>query len=239
VCVVAENVDDIDRSFLDNVRVMCDGASQIAGFDNAMGQTVRHSCHLFPDVFRAMLTLVTVLFADYGVMNCVCKQGEEQKRVAAIDEQCMVEMLPSHWRVWMLEQRKALAGDAVAMCGVSMDYANERLLLAFDPVSARLVRLVDVLQGLLNYIIVLTRLDTGNCNDYASSYMVSLMPEPADYFMPCMNTADCRLKCLDTYRTFEAALQASTAEPVFVSQIETVVESKYFSHRGVAPRPAL
>jgi hypothetical protein len=84
--VVAENVNDINRSFLDNVRVMCDGASQITGFDNAMGKTVRHSCHLFPNLFRAMLTLITVLFADYSVMNCVCKQGEEQKRVEAIEE---------------------------------------------------------------------------------------------------------------------------------------------------------
>jgi len=141
----------------------------------------------------------------------------------------------------MLQQRETQACDAVVMCGASMDYANERLLSAFDPVSARLVKLINCLQGLLNHVIVLTRLDTGNCKDYASPYMVSLMPEPADYFMPCMNTEDCHLRCLDTYPAFDVALKASVAEPVFVLQIETMVESKYFSledikeQRNVSP----
>jgi len=99
MAVIAENYEDIDRSFLDNVRVMCEGSAQIARYQTAMGQTVRHSCHLFPDLLKALLTVSVVLLADYAVMSCVCKQVQEQVRLDTIDQTCMVEMTPSHRKV--------------------------------------------------------------------------------------------------------------------------------------------
>jgi len=60
-------------------------------------------------------------------------------------------------------------------------------------------------------------------------YVVSIMPEPADYFMPCINTPDCRIRCLDVYNAFEEALQATVQEPAFVTRLDVNVESKYFS----------
>ena len=64
---------------------------------------------------------------------------------------------------------------------------------------------------------------------YSSPYVVSIMPEPADYFMPCINTPDCRIRCLDVFNAFEEALQATVQEPVFVSRLDVNVESKYFT----------
>ena len=229
VTTVAENVDEIERSFLDNVRVMCDGAAQITGKDNAFGQSVKHSCQLFPDLLSAMLTFLTVLFADYGVMNCVCAEVAEKVRVEVIAEQCLKELTPSHWRVWMLQQVETRADTSVAVCHASMDITNNRLLTAFDPVSSRLYKLVEALSGLFNYLVVAVGLDTGDCLDYSSPYVVSIMPEPANYFMPCINTPDCRIRCLDVFNAFEEALQATVQEPVFVSRLDVNVESKYFS----------
>ena len=216
----AVRAEDIDRSFLDNVRVMCDGAAQIASTDSSLALSVKHACLMLPDLLKASLTLLTVLFADYAVMRCVCGQVEEQVRVNVITNLCMDKLSPNHWRVWMMQQRETRADNAVAVCHSSMDLANERLMTAFDPVTSRLVKLVDGLHGLLNQVVVSVGMDSGQCNDYSSPYMVSLMPEPADYFMPCLNTADCRLMCLDVYNAFDAALQASAAEPAFVSRID-------------------
>jgi len=129
----------------------------------------------------------------------------------------------------MLQQIETRADSAVGVCHASMDIANNSLLTAFDPVLSRLYKLVEALQGLLNYLVVAVGLDTGKCNDYSSPYMVSIMPEPADYFMPCINTADCRIRCLDVFNAFDEALQATVQEPAFVSRLDVNVESKYFS----------
>ena len=229
VSTLAENTDEIDRSFLDNVRVMCDGAAQIAGTDTSLALSIKHSCLLFPDLLKAVLTFLTVIFMDYSVMNCVCNQVAEQVRIDAINQQCMQDMTPNYWRVWMMQQREARADNAVLMCHASMDLSNDRLKSAFDPISSRLVKLVDAMQGLFNQMVTTVGLDTGNCMDYSSPYMVSIMPAPADYFMPCIHTPDCRIRCLDVFMAFEDALRTSVKEPSFVSRLDMRVESKYFS----------
>jgi len=229
VSTIAENYEEIDRSFLDNVRVMCYGASQIAGTDTSFALSVKHSCLLFPDLLKALLTMTTVIFMDYSVMNCVCSQVAEQVRIDAITEQCMDDITPHYWRVWMMQQRESRADNAVAMCHSSMDLSNDRLKTAFDPVSSRLVKLVEAMQGLFNQIVITIGVDTGNCINYNSPYMVSIMPEPADYFMPCIHTPDCRLRCLDVFNAFDEALKSTVQEPSFVSRLDMRVESKYFS----------
>jgi len=208
---------------------VCDGAAQIASTDTSLALSVKHACLLFPDLLKATLTLLTILFADYTVMTCVCGQVEEQVRVNVITNMCLVYLSPNHWRVWMLQQREMRADDAVNVCHSSMNLSNNHLMVAFDPVTLRLVKLVDTLHGLLNYVDISVGMDSGQCNDYSSQYIASLMPEPADYFMLCIHTADCLFKCLDVYNVFDTALQASVAEPLFVSRIDMLVESRYFS----------
>jgi len=229
VTTVAESTEEIERSYLDNLRVMCDGAAQIAGTDNAVARSTLHACLLIPDGLAAMQTLLVVLLVDYSVMDCVCRTPEELVRADVIDNDCVRQMMPGYWRAWVLEQRRSQANVITSSCFSSMDLANARLLSAFDGVSARLVKLTKALQGLFNYFVVFIGIDTGECNDYASPYMVSIMPEPADYFMPCMHTPDCRFQCLDEFNTFELALRATAVVPEFLSSFEIEVESKYFS----------
>jgi len=233
VTTVAESTEEIERSYLDNLRVMCDGASQILGTNNALALTVRHACLLVPDVLQSMQTLLVVLSVDYAVMDCVCRTPEEHVRSLVIDNDCVGQMIPGYWRAWVLERRRAPADDVTTVCFSSMDVANARLLTAFDPVSVRLAKLTEAMQGLFNFVVVLVGMDTGECNDFKSPYMVSIMPEPADYFMPCLHTSDCRLRCYDEFRAFESALAGMAVAPEFMASVEVEVESKYFSTEDI------
>jgi len=157
-----------------------------------------------PDLLQAFLKLLTVLLADYGVMNCVCAQVAEKVRTDVIAEQCMQELTPSHWRVWMMQQAEARADSAVGVCHESMDIANDRLTTAFDPVSSRLVKLIEALHGVLNYLVVAVGLDTGRCMDFSSPYMVSIMPEPAEEMGVCRHDGKCTFKTMLQVRRVNA-----------------------------------
>jgi len=78
-----------------------------------------------------------------------------------------------------------------------------------------------------------TQDDAGDCEDlYGSAYVMTIMPEPVDYFMRCASTFDCRARCLDTHEAFEDALavvKRSGREPTYTQQTPVVVQSKYFS----------
>jgi len=43
--------------------------------------------------------------------------------------------------------------------------------------------------------------------EYDSPFVISVVPEPVDYFMGCMHTFDCRVRCLDTMQAFDDALR--------------------------------
>ena len=232
--VLHESTSDFDRSFLDNIRVVCDGLAQIFGTDNTIALALRHMCLLVPDVLKGTLVFLNVLFVDYPIMTCACKTPEEHRTAEVVSNLCLTRIMPNFWRAWLLESQRQTATEAVNLCFVGMDLANDKLLTAFDPVSSRLFKLLEVLEELLNYLLVLIHLDTGTCADYAKSpYVVSIMPEPVDYFMGCMHTDDCRIKCLDTYKSFEETLASVGDSPVYATTTSVDVESKYFSSEDI------
>jgi len=111
-----------------------------------------------------------------------------------------------------------------------MDYANRELATAFDPVFARLSKLTTALEESLDFLLTVSKLDTGSCTEFEQSpYVVALMPEPVDYFMACMHAFDCRAKCLDTMDAFDEALARVGTPPTYESTQAVVVESKYVS----------
>ena len=232
--VLHESTSDFDRSFLDNIRVMCDGLAQIFGTDNTVALALRHMCLLVPDVLKGTLDFFNVLFVDYPIMTCACKTPEEFRTAEVVSSLCLTRIMPNFWRAWLLESQRKTATEAVDLCFVGMDLANDKLLTAFDPVSSRLYKLLEAFEELLNYLLVLIQLDTGTCSDYSKSpYVVSIMPEPVDYFMGCLHTSDCRIKCLDTYKSFEETLASVGENPVYKTTTSVDVESKYFSSEDI------
>jgi hypothetical protein len=123
-------------------------------------------------------------------------------------------------------------GDRRDMCFASMDGANSRLLAAMDPFLARLYQLAESASEGLDYLISWFTVDRSGCNAYLlSPYVLSLVPEPVDYFMGCMHTPDCRVKCLSEYTAFDDALliaRGGGSVPRFEYSTTIDVESNLF-----------
>ena len=225
-----ESAEDIDRSFIDNLNVMCDGFGQIFGYTNPWARTMRHACLLVPATFRSSIVVLKVLLVEYVIMDCVCKIPEEHVRLELIESTCLRKLVPISLRVWMLNIGDTPGVSEISHCFRNMDYANRQLTTSFDPVFSRLSKLTTAFEESLDYLLTVSKLDTGSCTDFEQSpYVVALMPEPVDYFMACMHTFDCRIKCLDTFNAFDEALSKVGTPPTFESTEEVVVDSKYFS----------
>ena len=232
--VLYEAESDIERSLLDNIRVICDGLGQIFGTDNSFARTLKQGCLLVPDSLQSIMTFLNVLLVDYPTMACVCNVPEQQQTVEFVAGVCLLNEMPNTWRAWIFNTQRQTADEVLSLCHTTMDVANDKLLTAFDPVFSRLYKLSTAMNGLFDLLSVILQMDTGTCNDYARSpFVVSLMPEPADYFMPCMHTGDCRIKCLDTYTAFDAALARLTVKPVKSVTLAVPIESKFFSNDDI------
>lgn len=235
LAAVYESKDDFD-TFLDTSRMQCHGLGEILGGTNPFARMVRQACQLGPDGVDFVLAAVRVVFVDYAVMACACKLGQgesERTNEDVLSAVCLSRFSPAEKQRWML--RLLFAADNVArrdLCFAAMDGANGRLLAALDPFLTRTYRLAESVAEGLDYLITAFTVDRSGCNAYLlSPYVLSLIPEPADYFMGCMHTPDCRAKCSAEYTAFEARkleVQGGGPPLTFKYSMDLRVESNLF-----------
>jgi len=237
---IYESKDDFD-SFLDSTRSQCHGLGEIIGGTSPWARMVQHACKLGPDGVDFVLQALRVMFVEYPVMACTCRLNENERVEEKADEVtrvCLSRFTPASQQRWMLDllfspdnrRRRDL-------CFASMDAANGRLLAAMDPFLHRLYRLAECASEGLDYLLTLFSADRTGCTSYLlSPYVLSLVPEPVDYWMGCMHTEDCRVTCLPEYTAFEEALreaQGGGVVPHFVHAMNIDVESYLFAPYGV------
>jgi hypothetical protein len=227
-----ESENEISRGLFDNMRTVCDASGQVFGRTNAWGQSVRHSCMLAPDAMEGLIRVILIFSVDYPLMSCVCKESVGYPLEEILNEVCLPAILPMSAKAYVMQRIEA---KSTSNCYDVMDSINQNLLTAFDPFFSRMVKAQAAVESAFGMVVTqIVGLDALNtkCVNFESPYIVSILPEPVDYFMGCMHTFDCRTRCLETFQAFEDALSVYTstdaASPSLVmkSQIET--ESRFF-----------
>lgn len=240
--LLADTEQDFRRSFTNNMRLQCDGLATIFGTTNPIATSLRHACLLLPNSFDSTLQVLIILTVDYPAVSCACVKTQEQNAPAYIEQECLLRPWGARNRINMQQIRRHTAIDADAqnnLCFAVMDTVNTRLLKAYDPVYSRMAKLTRELGRAVDYVFtVFYRPDAGSCDDYISSpYAVSIVPYPIDYFVGCVHTPDCRVRCKDSIEAFELALSQVTASdgqaPLFSSTQSVRLESRFFSETDV------
>lgn len=235
LAAVYESADDFD-SFLESSRMQCQGLGEILGGTNPWARVMRQACQLGPDGVHFVLQAMRVMFVEYPAMACTCRLGEGERMLqdsAIVSRICLKRFSPAEQQRWMLQLVfTAENGERRDMCFASMDGANGRLLSAMDPFLSRVYRIAESAAEGLEYLISWFSVDRTGCGSYLlSPYVLSLVPEPADYFMSCMHTPDCRVKCLAEYRAFDEALERAKGGgplPTFEHSTTIEVQSNLF-----------
>ena len=221
---------DLRNGWLDNMRVQCDGLAQIVGSTNPWARVLKHACLLGPYAIDGFVQAFLALTVSYLVMHCVCKLPEGVEQLRVIEDVCLRSAIPIALAAWTKSLVVRGQDAQLSLCFQSMDAANRRLQDAFDPFLARLYRLTQAVEASIDFLTVSFQQDACKCEDvYGSAYVVTIMPEPVDYFMQCMHTFDCRAKCLNTHSAFELALAAVKTPLSFEHATAVTVQNRLFS----------
>ena len=218
VAAVVYDAGPESRGVLDAVRLQCHALSAIARggtlagrtpTENALSGFIRHACLLGPDALEGVHTVVSVLVSEYPAMTCLCAQDEGRIYTAFSEDAqtCLLKGIPlalKRWSLQLLDTKENPQRDSA--CFAAMDNANKRLETAFDATLSRVYRASLHAADAFEFLISWFRVDRESCNSYLlSPYVVSIVPEPVDYFMSCLFTPDCRVKCRDEFQAFDAA----------------------------------
>ena len=223
---------DMRRGLFDAMRFTCDGFGQVIGRTNAWGQLARHSCLIGPDSMQSSLDVLLIVTVEYPVMDCVCKQVAGLQTEEAIEKICMTQEMSIKQKSFAMQTARDANEQKDSQCFRVMDATNDRLLKAMDPVLSRMYKAVMALQNA--FASLLSGFGSTSCSDWeASPFVVSLLPEPVDYFMGCMHTIDCRSRCRDNMLAFEEALsdyRRADSTDLFLSKpFEVDTESRFFN----------
>lgn len=78
-----------------------------------------------------------------------------------------------------------------------MDVANARPKHAFNTFFGRLYSAAAGLVQSLDWVLAFWDAEAGQCYNFELQYVVTMIPEPSDYFMLCKDTSVCSSKCRD------------------------------------------
>jgi hypothetical protein len=232
----------IESTFLDVMRSQCHGLGIAVGWEGPMVQAVFHSCMVLPDTLEGCLAAFIVLVSEYPAVACVCKQGQGERRnsgsvleqAGELSRMCLANQNAVAEHAWVQEMAWRIAPeDRNGACDAAMDGANVRLRNAFDKALRRVYMVaLNAGQAADSALAMLTG-DSVACDAFdVSPYVLSIVPEPIDYFMHCADTADCRTRCFYEFSAFEAAnmsLAGLGGEPPGIKEtIPVPVESMLF-----------
>ena len=230
----------VKSDFLDVMRSQCYGLAQMLGTQHEWGAALRHLCLLLPDTLEGVLTVVTVLTLDYPTVACACKLGDGDtlggSALDAVTRICLLRPLPIEETQWL--NALALAQwDRRDVCFVTMDRANARFRTAFDKAHQRMYQMTQHAAGIADGLLSVITGDSAACDAFdVSPYVLSIIPEPVDYFSACVDTDDCKVRCLEEYAAFDDAKQKVLMRGVTLglsTSIPVTLESQLFSAEDI------
>ena len=201
----------IGSAFLDTMRSQCHGLTLSLGQQGSLAQSVFHACMVLPDTLEGCLSVFAVLVSEYPAVQCVCKlaQGEASTsgKPSNLALLCLGHENAVAQQAWIQDmQFRTTSSNLNKACFAAMDGANSRLRSAFDKALRRLYMLGQHAGSAADSALSMITGDSVACDAFdISPYVLSIIPEPIDYFMHCGDTADCRTRCLPEFDAFEEA----------------------------------
>ena len=211
---------DYDTLIAQRMLNTCGGFSLMAGYTSTpLGSVIFHFCSAGVKSTTAILDIASVFLVDMPIIICICRQTSGNNP-----------------REWILNHCNAPAGlkpllrtiiDSPSSCNTMVNLTNANLTDVFDDTFGELFAGSNSVGSVLDsFLGALDDNEAGQCFNFESNpYVVTLIPEPVDYWRVCGNTDVCRQRCQQQMDAFHSVVPASTIRSSSASQI---VDSLFF-----------
>jgi hypothetical protein len=176
----------------------CGGLALMVGYTNPLGNTILHYCFAGVKSSIATLDLLGVFLVDLPLIVCVCRQTAGNNPASWILHHCEA---PDGLKPFL----RTLIDDPNT-CTTLVAQTNAKLTGVFDDTMGELFAGTTSVGSILDSL--LAAVDggkAGQCDNFESNpYVVTLIPEPSDYWRICGKTDFCKLRCQQQIEAFNA-----------------------------------
>jgi hypothetical protein len=190
----------------------CGGLALMAGYFTPMGNMILHYCFAGVKSTTATLDLVSIFMVDLPVIVCICKQTAGENPASWIVKHCEA---PDG-----LKPRLRRVMDSPDACAAMMATTNANLTGVFDDVFGELFTGTSSVGSVLDsFVAAVDPEKAGQCDNFETNpYVVTLIPEPADYWRVCGSTDFCRLRCQQQIEAFEKVRPGNSVRSTTTTQ---------------------
>ena len=182
----------------------CGGFSLMAGYTSTpLGNMILHYCFAGVKSTVATLDLMSVFMVDLPIVVCVCRQTSGNNPANWILQNCDApDGLKPLLRTLMHDPFK---------CRTLVEQTKANLTGVFNDTFGELFAGTTSVGSVLDSVLSLVDSEkAGKCDNFDSNpYVVTLIPQPVDYWRACGTTDLCRLRCQQQIEAFEAVRPSS------------------------------
>lgn len=231
---VYDSVYDYDTFVLDTQLQSCVGVSLMFGYSNPLAGLAREICQASALFQKGVLSVAMVFFVDVPTLACLCQQASTVDFRENAARHCW-EPAPEHMRGLL----RAIIADATwpdEICLGMYEVATANLESSFSGFVDAAYRAIDHIEDATASVLH-TATDAQPCHlQFATNpHVVSIVPDPVDYWRICGSTTTCRMKCRADFEAFEALRDGRHLQPGAgsVSTGTVDVESQFFADEDV------
>ena len=215
-------------------RRLCEGLALSMGYTSPVAMVFNRWCNAFVSLEDGLLTMLSVFTVEIPLMACVCKQSQGYNFQAHVVGSCFPDC-PDLFKPLLVQLLAQYSNDPSGICPYLVSMSGAHFTTALDRMFSEISAGNRQLASVVDSFIVALDSEAGDCNNFQDNpYIITLVPEPVDYFRVCGMTTNCRAKCLSEFQAFEAlAVGPPAAETVF----ETVQSPLFTALDGDAYNP--
>lgn len=216
----------------------CGGMGLLFGGSGALSELSHASCLVVAYLPETALDVLTLLFVDYPMLNCVCSPPGGLDFTEHALGTCL-PVAPKEYRSVLLTIIDAglESGQPRNMCIEMARHTNERLYHALDLVLSSAYDASRAVEHVVDQLLGWIFIERSTCDSfYTSPYVITLMPTPIDYWQVCGNTSVCRQHCGSLIAAFEDARRDSTSFGHKVLEYDMVIEDPLINEADIENR---
>lgn len=216
---------DYYNTVVRNNRLTCSGIKLMFGLDNPWAGLAYHYCianvGLFDSIFDTVLNVVVYI----PMTVCLCKESRGYNPVAFATDTCAKKLpLLVRPQLYILSAGIQQFTDK-SLCETILGYTRDRLIHSMDPWFSNINLALMSLSDAVDYILIFFDAQAGKCLDFQGNpHVVSIIPQPMDYFQMCGKTSSCKTKCASEWNLF----QEYKTMPVQLKTVSVDYESMFF-----------
>lgn len=202
----------------------CSGIQLMMGVDNPWAEVAYFQCMSTSYVIDNMLDAILNMNVYIPMAVCVCVNSNGYNTPSIIANKCAPQA-PVQVRPELYMISKLIEVNAQDYCETILTKTKDKVIHSMDPWFQNMYSGLYALSEALDYMLILFDSGAGQCNDFQGDpHVVSIIPQPIDYFLKCSGTSLCKTKCGMEWENFQDYKSA----PTTLAPYTVMSESMFF-----------